>query len=163
MVSLFAGARRRVEQWRICLERDVNSGIIPAQAQNEVDRCYVTVALLLDEASVEMEAVGSLSHRDEERGAQFVEGCLSLAQRMSGATYSEACPLALRRAAARLCAQARDLRRDLWVWLECVAQGTVGSPVAQTIARAGILASCLPTETPARTPDTSQPRLMHWR
>ena len=71
-MSSFASARRRIEQCRICLERDASSGIIPAPAQDEVDRCYLAVATILDEARVEIEAAGPRLHRDEEFREQFV-------------------------------------------------------------------------------------------
>ena len=120
-MSSFAGARRRIEQCRICLEQDTSSGIIPAPAQDEVDRCYVAVATILDEARVEIEAAGPRLHRDGEFREQFVRGCLLLTRCMFRAMYTEPCPLALRWVAVGLRGQTRGLKKCLWVRLERAA------------------------------------------
>ena len=120
-MSSFASARRRIEQCRICLERDASSGVIPAPAQDEVDRCYLAVATILDEARVEIEAAGPRLHRDEEFREQFVGRCLLLARWMFRAMYTEACPLTLSRIAVRLRARTCGLKKYLWVRLERAA------------------------------------------
>ncbi len=121
MVSSFVVARRRIAQCRICLERDASLGIIPAAAQADVDRCYLAVATILDDARVEIEAAGPRLDRDGMFREEFIGGCLVLAQCMFRAMYREACPLALRRVAGCLCAQARGLKGYLWARLERVA------------------------------------------
>ena len=120
MVSSFVGARRRIAQCRICLERDASLGIIPVASQDD-DRCYLAVATILDDARVEIKAAGPRLDRDGMFGEEFIGGCLVLAQCMFRAMYKEACPLALRRVAGCLCAQARSLKGYLWARLERVA------------------------------------------
>ncbi len=121
MVSSFVVARRRIAQCRICLERDTSLRLIPAAAQDDVDRCYLAVATILDDARVEIEAAGPRLDRDVVFREEFIGGCLLLVQCMFCAMYRETCPLALRRVAGCLCAQARGLKEYLWARLERVA------------------------------------------
>ncbi|HJO05629.1 MAG TPA: hypothetical protein QGG47_16800 [Acidobacteriota bacterium] len=121
MASLFSGAHWRIAQCRICLERDASSGIIPATAQLDVDGCYVAVARVLDEASVEIEAAGARLDGEERFVEQFVGECLLLTQGMFRAMYTERSPRALCRVADRLGARAVGLREHLWARLERVA------------------------------------------
>jgi len=109
----FSDAHRRLAEYRICLERDVEGGIIPAPVFATVDACYVNLSATLDWARVELEAAG-LAKQEEVRMGQFLRGWGRLATRMFAATYQEHDLEELERTAAEVTAGGRVVVERLW-------------------------------------------------
>lgn len=101
----FSPIYRRIAQYRLCLERDAGSGIIPAGCVDDIDACFKSIAATLELGRAELEGAGPGADRDGAVGGQLLSGCASLALAMFGAMYRRKDPVAL-------CRCARDLRRD---------------------------------------------------
>ena len=108
-MQTFRGLRRKLAQFRICLERDVRAGVVPPEAFAEVDGCYAELDSALEAARIELEAAGPPS-------GELVGSCMAahaaLGRRMFRATRQhEARALVL--VAARQRAAARALLHEL--------------------------------------------------
>ncbi len=120
-VSVFDSAIRRIEQYRICLERDAELGVIPSTSREAVDRCYRTLETVLRSARIEIEGVGDAADAERDFGAHFVGGCSMLALRMFRRMYSETDPVRLAAAASSIRSEGRALMEHLWARLETMA------------------------------------------
>jgi len=109
----FSDARRRLAEYRIRLERDVEAGIIPAPAFAAVDACYVNISTMLEKARVELEAAGPDAW-ERSFMTRFVGGGTTLARCMFTATHRQADPEQLERTAAEVSGKARTLLESLW-------------------------------------------------
>lgn len=118
----FSDAHRRLAEYRICLERDVEGGIIPAPVFTTVDACYANLSVILDWARVELEAAG-LATQQEVRMGQFLRGWSRLATRMFAATHQQHDLEKLERTAAEVAAGGRAVVERLWDWPEGGAHG----------------------------------------
>ncbi len=109
----FSDARRRLAEYRICLERDVEDGIIPAPAFAVVDACYVSLSVMLDSARIELEAAGPEA---QERAliARFLGGSGQLARHMFAVTYQQRDLQELERTAAYVSGRGRAMMEQLW-------------------------------------------------
>lgn len=109
----FSEARRRLAQYRICLERDVEGGIIPAPSFAAVDACYVSLSTMLDSARIELEAAGPAVW---ERAvmALFLAGWGRLARNMFAAMYQQRDPEELERTAVEISGRGRAMMEHLW-------------------------------------------------
>lgn len=117
-MSLFEDAARRIEQYRICLDRDVDRGLISRRAREPVDACYRTLAALLRGARIEMEGAGTMADPIRDH---FVGGCARLALQMYRTTYREVEARRLVRTASALRAEGRRLMEELRARLETAA------------------------------------------
>jgi hypothetical protein len=104
----FGNARRRVAQFRICLERDAERGLVPEGNVAPADACYTRIEAILDAARVELEAAGPEAY-DPEFVCLFLSSMNMLGRRMSQATWRVRDPLRLRETAVRLSREARLL------------------------------------------------------
>ena len=109
----FSDAGRRLAQYRICLERDVEGGIIPAPAFAAVDACYLSLSAMLDAARIELEAAGPAV---QERAfmAVFLEGWGRLARHMFAAVYQQRDLEELERTAAEINGRGHAMMEHLW-------------------------------------------------
>lgn len=119
-MQTFGDARRRLAEYRICLERDVRSGRVPAPAAVAVDECYVSLAGILDEARLQLEAAGPAAQDGAFMGL-FVSGCVMLGRRLARAVERREEPGALQALAVEVTVKARELMDHLWMRLERAA------------------------------------------
>lgn len=114
----FDEAARRIEQYRICLDRDVARGVVAGGAREPVDGCYRSLGALLRAARIELEGAGRSGDpfRDP-----FVGGCAMLALHLFRATYREEDPHRLADIAAELRAEGQRLMERLWARLGAAA------------------------------------------
>lgn len=117
-MSCFDEATRRIEQYRICLDRDVARGIIAGAAHESVDGGFQSLESLLRAARVELEGAGTMADPFREH---FVGGCAMLALQLFRAMYREGDPHRLGRIAHELRAEGRRLMEHLWARLETAA------------------------------------------
>ncbi len=121
VASSLTSARKFIAQCRIYLDCDVGTGLIAVAARDDVDRCYVAVADLLDEACVEIEAADPRLDGGGLLLQRLIGACVLLALCAFCAMYMEDCPQALRGIARRVRADAHRLRKQLWLRLEHAA------------------------------------------
>ena len=107
----FSDAHRRLAEYRICLELDVEGGVIPAPAFATVDACYVDLSAMLDSARIELEAAGG---QERVRAGLFLGGWGELATRMFAAMYQQHDLVKLERTAAEVTACGRAIVECLW-------------------------------------------------
>jgi len=119
-MKTFGYARRRLAEYRICLEQEVQSGVLPAPSAAVVDDCYVSLVDILDEARLQLEAAGPAAQDGAFMGL-FVSGCLMLGRRVSRAVERREHPAALGALAEEVTAKARELMEHLWMRLERTA------------------------------------------
>lgn len=120
-MSCFDSAIRRIEQYRICLERDAAAGIIADSAREAVDDCFRTLETVLRSTRVELEGAGAHLSDDRDFGDHFVSGCSMLALRMFRLMYRERDADSLGAGAAAIRAEGRALIEHLWARLETAA------------------------------------------
>lgn len=108
----FSEAGRRLAEYRICLERDVEGGIIPAPAFVAVDACYVSLSTMLDSARIELEAAGP-AVQEPAFIARFLGGWSKLARHMFAAMYQQRDLEELERTAADVSGRGRALMEHL--------------------------------------------------
>ncbi|MCH7946118.1 MAG: hypothetical protein IIC73_08925 [Armatimonadetes bacterium] len=109
----FSDATRRLAEYRICLERDVEAGIIPGTASAAVDACYVSLSTMLESARVELEAAGP-DAQEQPFMDRFVGSWATLARHMFTAMYRQGDPRDLERTAAHVTGSGRALIEYLW-------------------------------------------------
>lgn len=117
----FEDAIRRIEEYRICLERDAERGIIATGAVPMIDDCYRTLETVLRSARIELEGAGVQLGRGSESGTQVVTGCALLSRRMFRRMYRERDADRLRSAAVAIASEGRVLMERLWARLDAVA------------------------------------------
>jgi hypothetical protein len=113
-VLKFSDARRRLAEYRICLERDVDGGLIPAPAFAAVDACYLSLSATLDTARIELEAAGPAAQEQALMG-RFLGAWGELARTMFAATYQPRNLQELERTAAQVSDRGRAILERLWV------------------------------------------------
>lgn len=119
-MGTFSDTRRRLTEYRICLEFDVGAGIIQAPAAVSIDACYASLYVLLETARVELEAAGPEAH-DAAFVNMFVDRCAALGRRMFRAMYRQRNVLELERTAADVRSKARVLMEHLRARVERAA------------------------------------------
>lgn len=135
-VTTFRSLTRRLVEHRLCLERDVRAGIIPAAALTVVDRAYTDMANRLEVARVEIEAAGP-SVRSASVVPGFIGSCARMEQQLYAALYTGARRPALERSVARVRASGEALLERLRAHLDCAARaGRGGSAVPPPLPHA---------------------------
>lgn len=116
----FSAARRRLAEYRICLERDVAAGLIPAPAFVAVDACYASLSTMLESARVKLEAAGP-EVQQEAFATRCAGGWTRLARHMFAAMYRQRDPAELERVAAEISGKSRALMECLWRYVAAVS------------------------------------------
>jgi hypothetical protein len=118
-MSSYDEGLRRIAQYRLCLERDVDRGIIRAEAAEAIDRCFVSLAGCLESARVAIEGAGAVP--EEGFAGHFAAACGDLARQLFVAMYREPDPRRLAGVAASLKGEALGLVEHLWLRLDHAA------------------------------------------
>lgn len=106
-LSSYDQGLRRIAQYRLCLERDTERGIVAAEAAAAVDRGFVDLAGLLESARIEVEGAGRSPHDGLAR--HFAAACDDLGRRLFVAACREPDARRLEATAAELTARALAL------------------------------------------------------
>ena len=107
-----------IARYRICLERDVDRGIIPVDAHESIDRCFASLASFLESARVAIEGSGRVG---DGFAHHFAAGCSDLARQLFVAMYLEPDPRRLASLARGLRAESCRRVEHLWLRLDRAA------------------------------------------